>query len=67
MTGATQYRIQAASREEAIQIAFEELRPNEATMSLIMKTLYAEDEAQRFCAKPDPESPKTTPHLRLAD
>jgi hypothetical protein len=63
MTGATQYRIEAPSREEAIRIAFEELQPNDDTKAVILRTLYDEEEAKRFAES----APKRKPHLRLAD
>ncbi len=62
MTGATQYRIEAASREEAIRIAFEDLQPNEDTKEIILRTLYDEEEGKRFS-----EAAPRRSHLRLAD
>ncbi len=42
MTGASQYRIQASSRDEALRVAFSELRPDENTRSVIVNTLREE-------------------------
>ena len=46
MTGANHYRCEAASREEAIHIAFTSLNPSDDVKDLILSTLYEEgDEA----------------------
>lgn len=50
MTGASSYRIQAKDRDEAIQVALEELRPGEDAKVIILQTLYDEDEGRRFSA-----------------
>lgn len=48
MTGATSYRIKARDKEEAIQIALEELNPSEDAKAIILQTLYDEDEGKQF-------------------
>lgn len=52
MTGASSYRINARDKREAIQIAFEELNPNEDAQAIILQTLYDEEEGLRF-SSPD--------------
>jgi hypothetical protein len=64
MTGATQYRITAGSREEALRIAFEDLRPTEHMKAIILQTLYDEEDALRF-APPDIERKQQS--LRVAE
>jgi hypothetical protein len=63
MTGATQYRIEATTRDEAIRIAFEELQPNDDTKAVILRTMYDEEEGKRFA---ETSAPRRS-HLRLAD
>ena len=50
MTGANQYRIQAKSRQEAIDTAFSALNPTEDAKLLILSTLYDEEDAQKYTA-----------------
>jgi hypothetical protein len=48
MTGFQKYRIQAASREEALEVALRELQPDANTRAIIESTLYDEEEGKRF-------------------
>jgi hypothetical protein len=42
MTGANMYRLEATSREEAIQIAVESLNPGPDALAVIESTMYEE-------------------------
>lgn len=51
MTGAGLYRIEARSKEEAIRIAVTELNPNDDTRSLIVQTMYDEEECRNYVSE----------------
>jgi hypothetical protein len=53
MSGANRYRLQAASWEEALQIAYRELNPDENARQVIRHTLYEEAAARAFRAASD--------------
>jgi hypothetical protein len=48
MTGATKYRIEARSRDEAIHYVFEALQATEEMKAVILATLCDESEAGKF-------------------
>jgi hypothetical protein len=48
MTGASQYKCQANSREEVLQIAQEALKATPEMMSVIESTLYEEEQGRQF-------------------
>jgi len=59
MTGANSYRCEAASREEALQIAIESLNPNPDARAVIESTLY--EEGTQAVAPLEPDDPGDGP------
>jgi hypothetical protein len=62
MTGANMYRCEAASREEAIQIAVESLNPTPDARAVIESTIYEEGtQVVVPIQEGDPEEPEEEP------
>jgi hypothetical protein len=57
MTGATKYRIEAQSQQEAIQYIFDTLQPTEDMKAVILSTLCDEEAAQKYADKGSGELP----------
>lgn len=55
MTGFQKYRIKAADRIEALNVALRELKPDANTRAIIENTLYDEEESERFEVVPKKE------------
>jgi hypothetical protein len=53
MTGASQYRLKAHSREEVLRVVQAELCPDPDMLCVIESTLYAEEEVLPFLADSD--------------
>jgi hypothetical protein len=53
MSGGNQYRLQAASLEEALKIAFDELEPTAEARAVILHTMVCEETAKKFSGAPD--------------
>jgi hypothetical protein len=66
MTGASQYRCQANSREEVLKIARDALQPTPEAMSVIESTLYVEDEGKQFEAQPSSKIDSSIPSQKVA-